>query len=240
MAARRHRLMDVLLALLVIILATASVHAVAEDHPSNDEAVNTALVMIDVQLAPSKSGSFIMEVHPEWAPLGAERFLNLVDGNGPTGSHAPDISGDAFWKGLRFFRVVPNFMAQFGIAPKHDVSAVWRDAKLKDDPVKESNKRGYVSFATSGENSRTTQMFINFVDNSNLDAMGFAPFAKVVQGMDIVDGIFKGYGEKPDQGRIQDEGNRYLKQQFPNLSYIKSVKRVKWTDAGAEENKEEL
>lgn len=117
-------------------------------------------------------------------------------------------------------------MAQFGIAPKHDASAVWRDARLKDDPVKESNRRGYVSFATSGPDSRTTQMFINFGDNSSLDGQGFAPFARVVRGMDVVDRIYKGYGERPDQGLIQDEGNRYLKRQFPNLSYVKSVRRL--------------
>mmetsp|Transcript_14186 Transcript_14186/g.20802 ORF Transcript_14186/g.20802 Transcript_14186/m.20802 type:complete len:175 (-) Transcript_14186:487-1011(-) len=170
-----------------------------------------------------------MEVHSDWAPIGAKRFLDLVDGIGPTGNRQPEYSGETFWKGLRFFRVIDGFMAQFGIASKHDISAQWVNAKLKDDPVKESNKKGYVTFATSGPDSRTSQMFINFGDNSFLDSQGFAPFAKVVQGMEVVDQIYKGYGETPDQGMIQDEGNRYLKRKFPNLSYVKSVQRVEST-----------
>ena len=141
---------------------------------------------------------------------------------------APD-----FWKGVCFFRVIDGFMAQFGIPAKPDAAAIWKEKTIVDDPVKESNVRGYVSFATSGEHSRTTQMFINLVDNTNLDGMGFAPFARVTEGLgDVVDQIYSGYGEGapsgngPDQGRIQAEGNKYLKRQFPNLSYIKSVKRV--------------
>merc|ERR1712187_108214 len=102
------------------------------------------------------------------------------------------------------------------------MGAEWREKKLTDDPVKESNKRGFVSFATSGPNSRTTQMFINFGDNSNLDSMDFTPFAEVVEGMDVVDRIYV-VGEKPDQGRIQGEGNVYLKKEFPQLTYIKSA-----------------
>ena len=110
----------------------------------------------------------------------------------------------------------------------HDpkVSASWVNANLKDDPVIESNKKGYVSFATSGEDSRSSQMFINFGDNSRLDGTGFAPFENVVQGMDVVDQIFSGYGETPEQRAIQNKGNSYLESQFPNLSYIKSVARV--------------
>merc|ERR1719291_25697 len=149
---------------------------------SGDSNTDTVLIKFNVQLAPGNEGSFVVEVHPSWAPLGAERFLNLVDGNGIDGRPAPQISGDTFWKGLRFFRVVKGFVAQFGIATKHDVSAIWREAKIKDDPVVESNKRGTIVFATSGENSRTSQLFINFSDNANLDGMGFAPFGKVVEG----------------------------------------------------------
>ena len=184
-------------------------------------------VQVDVQLANSQSSSFVVEVHPSWAPLGAKRFLDLVDGIGPSGNYRPEISGSVFWKGVRFFRVLDNFMAQFGIAGTHGISATWKDAKIQDDPVVKSNKRGYISFATSGEHSRTSQMFINFADNTNLDGMGFAPFAQVIgDGMTIVDQIYKGYGEKPDQGLIQEEGNKYLKKNFPNLSYIKSVHRI--------------
>ena len=204
---------------------------------------DTVLVKVDVQLAPGKENSFVLEVHPSWAPLGAERFLNLVDGNGINGKPAPDISGDAFWKGLRFFRVVKGFVAQCGIASKHDVSAIWREAKMKDDPVIESNKRGTIVFATSGADSRTSQMFLNFADNTNLDGMGFAPFGKVVKGMEeTVDKIFDGYGERPDQSKIQDEGNRYLKKDFPNLSYVKRVQRINSLEdaKGEEEGNKEL
>jgi len=181
---------------------------------------DTVYVEFEVQLTFESKGTFTLEVHPEWAPLGAKRFLELVD----------DTEG--FWKGLRFFRVISGFMAQFGIAGNPDIAAQWKEKTIPDDPVMESNKRGYVSFATSGENSRTTQMFINLVDNTNLDGMGFSPFAVVVKGMDVVDRIYSGYGEGapsgrgPNQMKIQLEGNRYLKRNFPLLSYVKSVKRV--------------
>eukprot|EP01006_Ploeotia_vitrea_P012639 TRINITY_DN33434_c0_g1_i1.p2 TRINITY_DN33434_c0_g1~~TRINITY_DN33434_c0_g1_i1.p2 ORF type:complete len:223 (+),score=47.27 TRINITY_DN33434_c0_g1_i1:23-691(+) len=176
-------------------------------------------VKFNVQLGKGKKGSFVVEVHPEWAPLGAARFKELIDAD--------------FFKGVRFFRVIEGFMAQFGIHGKPSIAAEWRDNKLVDDPVVESNARGYISFATSGKDSRTTQMFINFSDNSNLDGMGFSPFAKVVEGMDdCVDQVYKGYGEGapsgkgPEQGRIQTEGNKYLKKDFPNLSYIISTELV--------------
>ena len=165
-------------------------------------------------------GSFVLELHPEWAPKGAARFQEMV---------ASD-----FYKGVRFFRVIDGFMAQYGIHPKPAVAKEWVDKRLVDDPVLETNVRGMVSFATSGKgrgmvsfatsgkDSRTTQTFINFGDNANLDGMGFAPFAKVVEGMEVVDRIFK-IGEKPNQGRIQAEGGKYLKREFPQLTYIESV-----------------
>uniref|UniRef100_A0A7S2DKL8 peptidylprolyl isomerase n=1 Tax=Octactis speculum TaxID=3111310 RepID=A0A7S2DKL8_9STRA len=111
-------------------------------------------------------------------------------------------------------------MVQWGIPGKPSIAAEWRDKKIKDDPVVKSNERGTITFATSGTDSRTTQVFINFVDNTNLDGMGFSPFGKVVKGMDVVDAIYAGHGETPNQGRIQAEGNRYLKKTFPKLSYI--------------------
>jgi len=124
-------------------------------------------------------------------------------------------------------------MAQFGIHANPKVAAEWKAKTMQDDPVKESNKRGFVSFATSGKDSRTTQMFINFGDNTNLDGMDFSPFAQVVKGMDdTVDKLYKGYGEGapsgqgPEQGRVQSEGNRYLKRSFPNLSYIVSARKI--------------
>lgn len=166
------------------------------------------LANLDGEPGAEHAGSFVLEVNPGWAPLGAERFLDLVRQD--------------FWKGVRFFRVIDNFVAQFGIHGKPAVAAEWKEKSIKDDPVVESNKRGTVVFATSGKDTRTTQLFINFGDNANLDGMGFSPFAKVVAGMDVVDRIFK-VGEKPDQGAIQAKGNKYLKRDFPRLTYIKSA-----------------
>ena len=156
-----------------------------------------------------KAGNFTVKVHPDWAPQGAKRFQ--------------DILNAGLLKDARFFRVVPGFVAQFGIPGNPEVAAQWREKVIQDDPVKESNKRGTLVFATSGPNSRTTQMFINFNDNSNLDGMGFSPFAEVTSGMDVVDKINQEYGEAPDQGRIQAEGNQYLSSDFPDLSFVKAT-----------------
>jgi peptidyl-prolyl cis-trans isomerase A (cyclophilin A) len=163
----------------------------------------------------TSKGDFVVQVHRDWAPNGADRFYNLVK--------------NGFYDDVRFFRVIPNFMAQFGIHGNPSVMAAWRPAQLKDDPVKHSNVRGTITFATAGPNTRTTQLFINFRDNSSLDKQGFAPFGEVVKGMDVVDKIYSGYGEGaprgrgPEQGRIQSEGNAYLTKDFPRLDYIKSA-----------------
>ena len=162
-----------------------------------------------------QKGSFTWEVDDSWAPKGAARFREMMDDN--------------FFKGIRFFRVISGFMAQFGISGDPKKAAEWRQKRITDDPVTQSNTRGMVSFATSGPNSRTTQMFINFGNNANLDGMGFSPFAKVIEGMDVVDRIYK-IGEKPSQGRIQSEGNKYLKSQFPQLTYIESAEIVDESD----------
>jgi peptidyl-prolyl cis-trans isomerase A (cyclophilin A) len=160
-------------------------------------------------------GNFTVEVTRSLAPNGADRFYNLVR--------------SGFFTDIAFFRVIPGFMCQFGIHGDPDVSAKWRDANITDDPVKGSNTRGAITFATAGPNTRTTQLFINFGDNSSLDSQGFAPFGKVIAGMDVVDKINGEYGEGapagngPDQGRIQGEGNAYLKASFPHLDYIKSA-----------------
>jgi len=158
-------------------------------------------------------GDFVVEVTRDWAPLGADRFYNLVKNH--------------FFDGAAFFRVLPGFVAQFGLSPRPEVSRVWAAANIKDDPVKESNLTGYLTFATAGPNTRTTQLFINLGDNRNLDAMGFAPFGKVVEGMDVVQQFYSGYGEGapggngPDQGRITNEGKPYLDKNFPQLDSIK-------------------
>ncbi len=154
----------------------------------------------------TSGGTFVVEVHRSWAPLGADRVRELV------------TSG--FYDGCRFFRVVPGFMVQFGINGDPATSAMWSTRRIADDPVLESNLRGYVTFATAGPGTRTTQLFINYADNSRLDSMGFAPFGMVTSGMDVVDAINAEYGEMPMQGRIQSEGNAYLMASFPNLDYI--------------------
>jgi len=160
-------------------------------------------------------GKFTIEVTRSLSPNGADRFYNLVR--------------SGYFTDIALFRVIPGFMCQFGIHGDPAVSAKWREANLTDDPVKGSNTRGTISFATAGPNTRTTQMFINFGDNSRLDGMGFSPFGKVTEGMDVVDKINSEYGEGaprgrgPDQGRVQMEGNAYLKKDFPNLDYIKSA-----------------
>lgn len=153
---------------------------------------------------------FTVRVHPEWAPLGAQRFKEMVEGG--------------VLKDARFFRVVPNFMAQFGIPAQPSMAAMWREKTIHDDPVTRSNKRGHLTFATSGPNSRTTQLFVNFADNAFLDNQGFSPFAEVLgNGMEVVDKIQSKYGEQPDQGAIQSEGNSYLKAHFPDLSFVSSL-----------------
>ena len=159
------------------------------------------------------AGSFVVEVHRDWAPIGADRFYNLVK--------------YGFFDSAGFFRVLPNFMVQFGINGDPSVQSAWRDANLKDDPVKQSNKKGYITFATAGPNSRTTQVFINFKDNAGLDRQGFAPFGEVISGVEVVDKINSQYGEKPEQGRIQMQGNAYLGKTFPKLDYINKATIVK-------------
>jgi peptidyl-prolyl cis-trans isomerase A (cyclophilin A) len=163
----------------------------------------------------TSKGLFVIEVNRAWAPNGADRFYNLVK--------------NGYYNDTRFFRVLDNFMAQIGIHGDPQVSAAWRNARIPDDPVKESNKRGYVTFATAGPNTRTTQFFVNFKDNSGLDKQGFAPFGRVSSGMDVVDKLYNGYGEGapsgkgPAQARTQTEGNAYLTKEFPRLDFIKSA-----------------
>ena len=152
----------------------------------------------------STKGEFVIEVHRDWAPNAADRFYNLVKGG--------------FFDDTRFFRVVDGFMVQFGINGDPAVASKWMNANIPDDPVKQSNKPGYVTFAqTNAPNSRSTQVFINYGDNARLDATRFAPFGQVIKGMDVVNGIYKGYGESPNQGMIQSQGNAYLDSKFPKM-----------------------
>lgn len=154
-------------------------------------------------------GDFILQVNRSWSPLGADRFYNLIRAG--------------FFTDAYFFRIVKGFVTQFGIHSNPAISKAWRAANIPDDPVRESNKRGTLSFATAGPNTRTTQIFINLVDNARLDSMGFSPFAQVVEGMDVVDKLYDGYGEAPDQGMIQEQGGAYLKKNFPLMDNIKSA-----------------
>ncbi len=157
-------------------------------------------------------GDVILEITRAWAPMGADRFYNLVRGG--------------FFTDVAFFRVIPGFMAQFGLSPRPDVAQAWDKAKILDDKVTQSNKRGMLTFATAGPNTRTTQLFINYGDNTRLDADGFAPFGQVVEGMDVVDKINPEYGESPNQGLITMQGKAYLDKNFPRLDKIISASIV--------------
>jgi peptidyl-prolyl cis-trans isomerase A (cyclophilin A) len=153
----------------------------------------------------TSKGTFVVEVTREWAPRGADRFYNLVK--------------NGFYDDARFFRVLPGFVAQFGMNGNPAVQKVWASQRLQDDPPnKQSNKRGYLVFATAGPNTRTTQLFINLVDNPRLD-QNFVPFGRVVTGMEVVDKFQSG---EADQGRITDEGNAYLTKEF-KFDYVKSA-----------------
>ena len=206
---------SVFVALLVVLLVpAASLVGIGQTlrNPGTlrEQAPATYKVMFE-----TSGGDFVVEVTRDWAPLGADRFYNLVK--------------HGFYDDARFFRVISNFMIQFGINGNQNLSALWRNAMIQDDSVKESNRRGYITYAMAGPNTRTTQVFINFRNNSNLDSQGFAPFGKVTSGMDVVDKLYSGYGEGapsgkgPAQGRVQTEGNTYLKKAFPELDYIEQA-----------------
>jgi peptidyl-prolyl cis-trans isomerase A (cyclophilin A) len=159
-------------------------------------------------------GIFVVEAHRDWAPRGVDRFYNLVK--------------IGFYDDVALYRVVKGFVVQLGLSGNPRVSAAWKDAKIQDDRVKESNKRGYVTFAMAGPDSRTTQIFVNLGDNGNLDEMGFAPIGKVVTGMEVIDKLHGGYKERITrlQTKIVEEGNSFLRESFPELDYVKSATLV--------------
>ncbi|MGQ0765793.1 MAG: peptidylprolyl isomerase [Gemmatimonadota bacterium] len=164
-------------------------------------------------------GPFVIEVHRAWAPRGADRFHQLVS--------------SGFLDNARFFRAVSGFMVQFGLHGDPDVNDAWEPLTIADDSVAQPNARGYLTFAAAAvPNSRNTQVFINLVDNRQLDGMGFAPFGRVVEGMDVVDSLYTGYGDGPpsgfgpDQMRLMREGNRYLEREFPRLDHIRRARIV--------------
>lgn len=157
----------------------------------------------------TSKGDIVIQVNKAWAPLGAARFYTLVQ--------------QKYYDNARFFRVIQGFMVQFGLSGDPAATARWRNRQMHDDKVLHSNTRGMVTYAMAGPNTRTTQVFINYADNSRLDRDGFAPFGKVVEGMEVVDSLYSGYGESPDQGAITAQGNAYLAKSFPKLDYIKTA-----------------
>jgi peptidyl-prolyl cis-trans isomerase A (cyclophilin A) len=164
----------------------------------------------------TSAGEFVVKVTRDWAPNGADRFYNLVK--------------NGYYDDVRFFRAIAGFMVQFGINGDPAVNTAWRNARIAPDPVKQSNKKGYITYAMGGTpDTRTTQVFINYGNNANLDKMGFAPFGEVIKGIEVVDKLHTGYGEGaprgggPEQGRLQMEGNAYLKKDFPKLDYVRKA-----------------
>src|SRR5579884_3625838 len=204
------RVTALVVAFVAACMAPASAQSLSNPAALNAQAPATYRAKFD-----TSKGSFVVEVHRDWAPNGADRFYNLVK--------------NGFYDQGRFFRVIPGFMVQFGINADPAISAKWRTARINDDPVTKSNIRGLITFATAGPNTRTTQVFINYADNSRLDDMGFAPIGQVVSGMDVVDKLYAGYGEGaprgsgPSQALIQEQGNAYLQKSFPKLDYIKKA-----------------
>lgn len=193
--------------------------APAAEAPARDDAAFAKLLQPEKlnETAPAQffvdvkttKGNFKLEINRDWAPIGVDRFYNLVKAG--------------FFSDIAMFRMVKGFVIQFGIHGSPLVSSVWREANLQDDPVRETNAKGTLTFATAGPNTRTTQFFINIADNPRLDQMGFAPIGKVVSGQEVIDALNFEYGERPNQGQIQFEGNKYLKAKFPNMDYIQSM-----------------
>lgn len=155
-------------------------------------------------------GPFVVQVSRAWAPIGADRFYDLTEQH--------------FFDDSRFFRVVPGFVVQFGLNGDPKVNEPWDAKRLPDDSVRQTNARGTIVFATQGPNTRAHQLFINLADNPRLDGMGFAPIGRVIDGMNVVDSLYSGYGESPDQQYIQTLGNSYLDRTFPKLDRIKTGK----------------
>jgi peptidyl-prolyl cis-trans isomerase A (cyclophilin A) len=198
-----------------LLLAALATPVFAQGNLANPAALNERAPASYKARFDTSKGAFVVEVQRDWSPNGADRFYNLVK--------------NGFYDGVRFFRVLDGFMAQFGINGDPAVSAAWRPARIPDDPVKQSNTRGHITYAMGGPNTRTTQVFINYGDNSRLDRDGFSPFGRVTSGMKTVDSLFNGYGEGapsgkgPEQGRVQTEGNAYLAKAFPKLDFVKKA-----------------
>ncbi|MDB4874379.1 MAG: peptidyl-prolyl cis-trans isomerase, cyclophilin type [Gemmatimonadetes bacterium] len=195
-----------LILLACLILATGCVRSVSGDGTSR------APDVYDVRVETTK-GPFVIEVTRAWAPLGADRFYHLVR--------------SGYFNDSRFSRVVPNFIAQFGVAGDSAANARWANRSFPDDSVRQSNVRGTIAFAMTGPNARTTQLYISLADNSRLDAQGFAPIGRVTRGMDVVDRLYSGYGENSGggvragkQAALMNGGNRYADREYPKLDHL--------------------
>jgi len=189
----------------LMLAACSGAQSASDARLPNDKAPDVYRINFD-----TSRGPFVVEITRDQAPNGADRLYNLVKAK--------------YYDGSRFYRVVSGFMVQWGAAADPKDSQHW-DQGIPDDPVKATNARGAVTFAASSQpNSRTTHLFINFADNARLDQMGFAPVGKVVSGMENIDQIYSGDGERPDQGAIKEAGNEYLQKEFPNLDYIKTAR----------------
>jgi peptidyl-prolyl cis-trans isomerase A (cyclophilin A) len=196
-----------LVAGMLVLALVAHTRSVTAKQVSDEQAPSTFRARFE-----TSQGAFVIEVHRDWAPRGADRFYTLVK--------------SGFYDGVRFFRVLGGFMAQFGLNGDPKVQAQWASANLMDEPATRSNTRGFVTFTKeSSPNTRYTMIFINYKDNSYLDADGFAPFGQVVFGMEIVDKLYSGYGRTniPDQRRIKSEGNAYLTAEYPMLDFVKKA-----------------
>ena len=207
----------IMILICIALLCTGAVFAEETDAKPNPALLDSSLAkeqspdVYRVNME-TTAGDFVIEVRREWAPRGADRFYNLVK--------------IGYFNDVAFYRVLKGFMAQAGMHGDPAVSRVWLNARLRDDPVKESNTKGMVTFATGGPDTRTAQFFINYGNNTYLDASGFAPFGKVVEGFESVKKLYSGYGEGepngkgPGQAKLYRRGNDYLKGEFPKLDYI--------------------
>jgi peptidyl-prolyl cis-trans isomerase A (cyclophilin A) len=212
-----------LICIAALMLAIAGPGALAQHKPAAkpNAALNNPAALKEKAPATFKAkfvttkGTFVVECKRAWSPIGVDRFYNLVK--------------NGFFDHVKFFRVVPGFVVQFGMHGDPAIGAKWRDANIQDEKVIEGNKRGYLTFAKTGlPNTRSTQFFINLGDNSgSLDPQGFSAFGHVIQGMDVVDKLYSGYGEQPDQQQIASQGNAYLDKEFPKLDSIVKATIVK-------------
>jgi peptidyl-prolyl cis-trans isomerase A (cyclophilin A) len=201
-------------AIAALVVSTVAFSGCSRQQPESATNPEHAPDTFKVRFDTSK-GNVVVTVTRQWAPLGADRFYTLVK--------------SGFYDGVRFYRMVPNFVVQFGIAADPAINAKWHDANLPDDPVTQSNRRGTITYATAGPKTRTTQVFINLADNARLDSDGFAPFGEVTQGMDAVSQFYSGYGDPaaggaaPAPDRAEAEGNAYFERDFPKMDYIKKA-----------------